>query len=240
MEHAAQIDIEHLPRHVGIIMDGNGRWASARGLKRTEGHREGLKAAKRVVRRAGELGVPYVSLFTFSTENWRRTPDEVKFLMSLVGTNLRKEYPFYEENNIRVVHSGDLPGLPETVQKELTAVESDTAEFTGTRVNLAMNYGGRNEILRAFAGLSASGDYRPGDVPSEDLLKSYLDHPEFPDLDLVIRTGGERRISNFLLWEIAYAELWFSTRLWPDWTGDDFDEAVRDYQSRKRNFGGVR
>ncbi|MGM0675448.1 MAG: polyprenyl diphosphate synthase [Spirochaetota bacterium] len=240
MEHAAPLDTGQLPRHVGIIMDGNGRWANARGLKRTDGHREGLKAAKRVVRRASELGIPYVSLFTFSTENWRRTSDEVKFLMSLVGTNLRKEYPFYKENNIRVVHSGDLLGLPENVRKELTAVEADTAEFSGTRVNLAMNYGGRNEILRAFARLSAAEDYTPGEVPDEDSLRRYLDRPEFPDLDLVIRSGGERRISNFLLWEIAYAELWFGTRLWPDWTGDDLDEAVREFQSRKRNFGGAR
>jgi undecaprenyl diphosphate synthase len=240
MEHAVPIDTEHLPRHVGIIMDGNGRWATARGLKRTDGHREGLKAAKRVVRCASELGVPYVSLYTFSTENWSRTPDEVKFLMSLVGTNLRKEYPFYEENNIRVLHSGDLQGLPENVQKELTAVEKDTAGFTGTRVNLAMNYGGRDEILRAFARLSASEDYSPGQKPEIDLLARYLDRPEFPDLDLVIRTGGERRISNFLLWEIAYAELWFSAKLWPDWDGEDLVEALREFQSRKRNFGGVR
>jgi undecaprenyl diphosphate synthase len=190
MEHAAPIDIEHLPRHVGIIMDGNGRWATARGLKRTDGHREGLKAAKRVVRRASELGIPYVSLYTFSTENWNRTPDEVKFLMSLV--------------------------------------------------NLAMNYGGRDEILRAFARLSASEDYVPGRKPDLDLLARYLDRPEFPDVDLVIRTGGERRISNFLLWEIAYAELWFSAKLWPDWGGEDLVEALRDFQSRKRNFGGVR
>jgi len=240
MEHASAIDTEHLPRHVGIIMDGNGRWATARGLQRTDGHNEGLKAAKRVVRRASELGIPYISLYTFSTENWRRTPDEVKFLMSLVGTNLRREYPFYEEHNIRVVHSGDLPGLPPNVQKELEEVEADTAGFTGTKVNLAMNYGGRDEILRAFARLSASEDFTPGEKPDQELLARYLDHPDFPDVDLVIRTGGERRISNFLLWEIAYAELWFSTKLWPDWTGEDLDEAVSEFQSRKRNFGGVR
>ena len=240
MEHVSSIDTEHLPQHLGIIMDGNGRWANARGLKRTDGHREGLKAAKRVVRRASELGVPFVSLYTFSTENWNRTPDEVKFLMGLVGTNLRREYPFYEENNIRVLHSGDLRGLPETVQKELRAVEADTASFTGTRVNLAINYGGRDEILRAFQRMSASEDYTIGTKPDPDLLHHYLDRPEFPDLDLVIRTGGERRISNFLLWELAYAELWFSPKLWPDWSGDDLSEALQDFQSRKRNFGGVR
>ena len=240
MEQASLIDTEHLPRHIGIIMDGNGRWAKARDLPRTEGHREGLKAAKRVVRRVSELGVPFISLYTFSTENWRRTPDEVKFLMSLVGTNLRKEYPFYEEHNLQLVHSGDLKGLPRNVQKELKAVEADTAGFTGTKVNLAINYGGRDEILRAFARLSASEDFTPGEKPDQDLLHRYLDQPDFPDLDLVIRTGGEHRISNFLLWEIAYAELWFSKKLWPDWGGDDLDEALRDFQSRKRNFGGVR
>ncbi|MFP3958976.1 MAG: polyprenyl diphosphate synthase [Spirochaetaceae bacterium] len=240
MEHVRRIYSEHLPAHVGIIMDGNGRWARARGLKRTEGHNEGLKAAKRVVRRASELGLPCVSLYTFSTENWRRTPEEVKFLMSLVGTNLRKEYPFYQENNIRVLHSGDLAGLPETVQRELTAVEADTADFTGTTVNLAMNYGGRDEILRAMGRLSTSEDFVPGTKPSAELFARYLDRPEFPDVDLVIRTGGERRISNFLLWEIAYAELWFSDKLWPDWDGTDLEEAVGDFASRKRSFGGVR
>jgi undecaprenyl diphosphate synthase len=240
MEQASPMDTEHLPRHIGIIMDGNGRWASARGLKRTDGHREGLKAAKRVVRRASELGIRFVSLYTFSTENWNRTPDEVKFLMSLVGTNLRKEFPFYEENNIKVLHSGDLGGLPETVQNEFTAVERDTDGFTGTRVNLAMNYGGRDEILRAFARLAASEDFTPGEKPDPELLARYLDRPDFPDLDLVIRTGGERRLSNFLLWELAYAELWFSDKLWPEWEGDDLLDALHDFQARKRNFGGVR
>jgi len=227
-----------LPVHIGIIMDGNGRWAVARGLPRTNGHQEGLKAAKRVVKAVADRGIGYLSLYTFSTENWNRTPDEVKFLMGLVGKNLRKEYDFYRENRIRVVHSGDIAGLPRSVQTEIERVTKDTSEFDGMVVNLAINYGGRDEIIRAVRRWNTAEE--PRQELSIETLREYLDHPTFPDPDLVIRTGGEKRLSNFLLWECAYAEFHFSDTLWPDWTEQDVEAAILEFQLRKRNFGGVR
>lgn len=226
-----------LPQHIGFIMDGNGRWALGRGLPRARGHEEGLKAAKRVVRGAAEAGIPYLSLYTFSTENWKRTPDEVKFLMGLVSKNLRKEFPFYQEYGVHVLHSGDVAHLPKGVQKELQAVEEDTREFSRIQVNLAINYGGRDEIVRAVNRWKEQGEEN---ALTADTLRSFMDLPEFPDPDLIVRTGGEYRLSNFLLWGSAYSELMFSSKLWPDWSEEDVYEAVRFFQSRKRNFGGSR
>ncbi len=235
------VDPSRLPRHVGIIMDGNGRWAQARGLLRTQGHQEGLEAAKRVVKAASDLGLRFLSLYTFSTENWRRTEKEVSYLMFLIRTHLRREYDFYRENCIRVVHSGDLGRLPDDVRCEIASVTRDTSEFTGLTVNLAINYGGRDEIVRAVNRLLADGAGKPatGAGPvSEERLRVMLDHPEFPDPDLIIRTGGEYRISNFLLWGAAYAELDFSPKMWPDWTGDDLAESLERFLGRRRRFGG--
>ena len=230
-----------VPTHVGIIMDGNGRWATARNLPRTSGHQEGLEAAKRIVRAAADLGCRYLSLYAFSTENWNRTPDEVKFLMSLVGRHLRKELPFYTEVGVRVVHSGDTARLPKAVQTQLAGVMQDTAAFDRITVNLALNYGGRDEIVRAVRRLISRGPaaHPPGEI-TEGALRNALDLPELPDPDLIIRTGGERRLSNFLLWQCAYAELYFSDTLWPDWNHDDLRTAFADYACRTRNFGGVR
>ena len=235
------IDSSRLPRHVGIIMDGNGRWAKRHNLRRSQGHREGLEAAKRVVQAAARLGLPFMSLYAFSTENWRRAPSEVKYLMGLVLKNLRKEYEFYKRNNVRLVHSGDLEGLPDNVRRELLLVQEDTKEFDGTIVNLALNYGGRDEIVRAvnrWLGDRTEGE-APGKAPlTEGDLERHLDLPYFPEPDLVIRTSGEKRISNFLLWECAYAEFLFNEKLWPDWTGDDLLASIAEYQHRARRFGG--
>lgn len=226
------------PRHVGIIMDGNGRWAVQRNLRRTKGHREGIEAAKRVVLGAIELGVEYLSLYAFSTENWRRAEDEVSFIMGLVARNLRDQYDFYRENKIRLYHSGDIENLPPEVRSEIEAVTEETVAYDTINVNLAVNYGGRNEIVRAVnRWLKEEG---PEEWIDEKQLAAHLDLPPFPDPDLIIRTGGEKRTSNFLLWESAYAELYFSDRLWPDWRKEDLYEAVRDYARRKRNFGGMR
>lgn len=233
----SSIDPDHLPRHIGIIMDGNGRWAKQRQQQRTAGHKEGLKSAKRVVRRAAELGIPYVTLYTFSTENWRRSQDEIKFLMNLINVHLRKEMDFYRENGIRVIHSGDGSGLPEAVQKEIDDVCRDTQDFCGLTVNLAINYGGRNEILRAMKRYLECEAASPNEL-TEESLRSCFDYPEIPDPDLIIRTGGERRLSNFLLWGSAYSELYFCDKLWPDWTGEDLDNALIDYQGRIRRYGG--
>lgn len=230
---------ERLPIHVGIIMDGNGRWARQRNLNRTAGHREGLKATKAIVKAAADLGIKYLSLYTFSTENWKRAQEEVSFLMGLVHQHLRKEYDFYRENEIRIRHSGDLSGLPPEVQEDIRTVIQDTASHTRLTVNLAINYGGKNEIVRAVRKLIQSNPSLTPEEVTETSIEQNLDNPDIPDLDLIIRTAGELRLSNFLLWESAYAELYFSPKLWPDFTPEDFLEALLNYQSRNRKFGGV-
>jgi undecaprenyl diphosphate synthase len=235
-DSGAPLDHGRLPRHVGIIMDGNGRWAQARGKPRTEGHLEGVKAAKRVVAAAAESGLAYLSLYTFSTENWTRAQEEVSYLMFLVRMYLRKEYDFYRQKGIRIIHSGDLERLPRDVVKEIEEVTRDTAGFTGLTVNLSINYGGRDEIVRAFLRFIARGMPEPLTIES---FRAYLDHPELPDPDLIIRSANERRLSNFLLWESAYAELYFSPKLWPDWSGEDLLEAIAEYGRRSRTFGGA-
>ena len=227
-----------VPRHVAIIMDGNGRWATARGMRRSRGHRAGVEAAKRIVLESISLGVECLTLYAFSTENWRRSKQEVSFLMGLVARHLRTEYDFYRENNVRVRHLGNLEGLPQEVRREIARVTSETAGNTAITVNLAINYGGRDEIVRA---VNRWMDEHEGDGArlEEADLRTHLDLAGTPELDLLIRTGGQQRISNFLLWECAYAELVFNDRLWPDWDGADLRAAVAEYRSRKRNFGAM-
>jgi len=224
-----------LPVHVGIFMDGNGRWAQQRGLPRTEGHREGLKVAKRIVKAADDMGIRVLTLYTFSTENWKRTADEVGFLMSLIKNHLSAEFDFYRENRIRVVHSGDAAGLPADVRAEIERVQSETADFERMTVNLAINYGGRDEIARAAAKLQAGGERI-----TEASIATALDRPELPDADLIIRPGGEMRLSNFLMWQSAYSELIFTPTLWPDYTEADFAHDIAEYERRDRRFGGVK
>jgi len=227
---------EPFPIHLGIIMDGNGRWAQHRGLSRSDGHKEGLKVAKRITKAASDAGVRYLSLYVFSTENWKRAEQEVSFLMFLLKSHLLKEWDFYRENHIRVVHSGDLSGLPAEVQADLIQVQHDTANFNGLTVNLAINYGGQDEILRAVRRWHESAQ-RP--VLDAVTFQQFLDQPALPPVDLLIRTAGEVRLSNFLLWESAYAEFYFSNKHWPDWTEDDLKAALKDYKKRQRKFGAV-
>ncbi|MBP5739514.1 MAG: di-trans,poly-cis-decaprenylcistransferase [Spirochaetia bacterium] len=221
--------------HIGIIMDGNGRWAKERGKPRTFGHSEGVRTAKRIAKAASDMGIKYLSLYTFSTENWKRSETEVKFLMQLLKKHLREQFSFYKDNNIRVVHTGSLERLPKVVQKEIVDVEELTKDFSGMTANLVINYGGRDEIVRAVRKLQEQGESEI----TEEKLSSAMDHPEIPDPDLIIRTGGELRISNFLLWESAYSELYFSKKYWPDWQEEDLKEAVDAFASRSRRFGGV-
>ena len=240
-QSATVLNTHALPCHIGIIMDGNGRWAAARNKPRSYGHREGLEASKRVVRAAAKLGIKWLSLYTFSTENWKRTEEEVSFLMGLLQRHLRDEYDFYRENQIRLVHSGDLERLPPEVQKEIRNATRDTADFTGLTVNLAINYGGRDELIRAFRRMNTP-ESRLCDQPqaiTETEINAFLDIPDLPDADLIIRTGGEQRISNFLLWKSAYAELYFSDRLWPDWDEGDLVTSLEEFQKRNRRFGGI-
>jgi len=226
------------PRHAAIIMDGNGRWATMRGLRRSRGHREGVQAAKRVVLEAIDLGVEHLTLYAFSTENWTRSRQEVSFLMALVAHHLRTEYDFYRRNNVRVVHVGDREGLPPEVRREIVRVTNETAENTAITVNLAINYGGRDEIVRAVNRWIEQRDGEDSRLCEAD-MREHLDLAGTPELDLLIRTGGEQRISNFLLWECAYAELVFTPRLWPDYEAADLRAAVDEYRRRKRNFGGM-
>jgi undecaprenyl diphosphate synthase len=223
------------PIHVGIIMDGNGRWAKERGLPRTEGHNEGLRTAKAIVAAAEELGLGYISFFIFSTENWKRTTEEVSFLMGLIRQHLAAELDFYRKRGVRVLYSGDEGGLPRDVVEEIHKVVSDTAANDRLTVNMAINYGGRDEIARAVKKLAVAGI-----EPSEKAIRSALDHPEIPDPDLIIRTSGEMRFSNFLLWQSAYSELWFCDKFWPDFTKVDLAEAIEAYKRRDRRYGGMK
>jgi undecaprenyl diphosphate synthase len=232
-----------MPRHIGVIMDGNGRWARQRGQHRTEGHREGLKAAKRIVKAAVDLGISFVTLYTFSTENWKRAAEEVGFIMGLVKQYLRGELDFYRENCIRIRHAGDRDGLPDDVIKELDEACEDTKDFGGLQVILALNYGGRDEIVRAFKKLIAAESSGNAGINktaiTAEKIGLCMDNPDIPDPDLIIRTAGEFRTSNFLLWEGAYAEYYVSAKLWPDWTGDDLAEAILAYRNRERRFGAI-
>lgn len=230
------INTAALPVHIGIIMDGNGRWAKQRNLPRTNGHKEGLTVAKNIVREAAALGVKYITLYTFSTENWKRAQEEVGFLMNLIRNHLRAEFEFYKENGIRIQHIGDLDGLPQDVQQEIKNAIAETAHFEGTTVILAINYGARNEIYRGIKKLADSGNL---DSFTESDFNKYLDVPQMPDVDLLIRTGGELRLSNFLLWQAAYAELVFTDTLWPDYNIDEFKKHIELFQKRTRRFGGV-
>lgn len=228
----------YIPAHIGIIMDGNGRWARKRNQFRTQGHLEGLKSAKRIVKAASDRGVQFLTLYVFSTENWKRTAEEVGFIMGLVKQYLKGELDFYRENHIRIRHTGDPAGLPPDILRELREAAEETRRFEGLQVILALNYGGRDEIIRAMKRLLTAG-FSESAITGE-LLAQYLDNPDVPDPDLIIRTGGEYRTSNFLLWEGAYSEYYFSDKLWPDWTEADLVAAIEDYQSRDRRFGGVK
>lgn len=227
-----------LPIHIGIIMDGNGRWAKLRNLPRTKGHREGLDVAKQIVKAASDLGIKFVTLYTFSTENWKRTQEEVGYLMTLIKKHLSSEFNFYKENKIRIEHIGDITALPMDVQTEIENAKNDTKDFTGTTVLLAINYGGKDEIIRGIKKLaSQKKDF--SSITEQDLSLA-LDTKNIPDVDLLIRTGGELRLSNFLLWQAAYAELIFTDTLWPDYTKEEFIKNIQTFQHRTRRFGGIK
>ena len=227
-----------LPIHIGIIMDGNGRWAKLRNLPRTKGHREGLDVAKQIVKAASDLGIKFVTLYTFSTENWKRTQEEVGYLMTLIKKHLSSEFNFYKENKIRIEHIGDITALPMDVQTEIKNAKNDTKDFTGTTVLLAINYGGKDEIIRGIKKLAAQKkDF--SSITEQDLSLA-LDTKNIPDVDLLIRTGGELRLSNFLLWQATYAELIFTDTLWPDYTKEEFIKNIQTFQHRTRRFGGIK
>jgi undecaprenyl diphosphate synthase len=206
---------------------------------RTQGHLEGLKAAKQIVKAASGMGIDFLTLYVFSTENWKRTAEEVGFIMGLVRQYLKAEFTFCRENHIRVRHTGDLSRLPPDVVKDIVDVCRDTEAFTGMQVILALNYGGRDEIVRAVNKALTGVSGNALEI-NENVIADHLDNPDIPDPDLIIRTAGEYRTSNFLLWEAAYAEYYISEKLWPDWSDADLAEAIENFQKRERRYGGVR
>jgi len=237
-----QLDKNRLPRHVAIIMDGNGRWARLHGFKsRMSGHRAGIDAVRTATRTAAELHLHTLTLYAFSEENWSRPKREIQFLMSILRRFLKDEIPELMENNIRLVSSGHIRRLPDDCRMQLLETQKITQKNTGLILNLALSYGGRAEIadaVRKIATDAAAGKIHPDDI-TEERFAAFLYHPELPDPDLIIRTSGEYRISNFLLWQAAYAELYFTNVLWPDFNKRIFLEALIDYQKRERRFGGV-
>ena len=230
-----------VPRHLAIIMDGNGRWARKRGLPRVAGHRAGMDAINRCLRGANELDIKYLTLFAFSTENWRRPQAEVDFLMNLPRQFISKELDTMMANNIRLMVIGDMQGLPANTNSSIIRGVEATSANTGLTLVFALNYGAREEILRATRALGQmclEGAIIPGHIGYEDFEKQ-LYTAGMPDIDLVIRTSGEIRISNFLLWQVAYAEFYFVDTLWPDFTEVQLYGAIAEYQQRHRRFGGV-
>ncbi|AHH08082.1 di-trans,poly-cis-decaprenylcistransferase [Borrelia anserina] len=226
---------DSLPMHVGIIMDGNRRWALKKGLSFCEGHKEGLRRAKEIIEHSVKLGIKYLSLYVFSTENWNRTKSEVEYLMFLIADYLSAEFEFYSVNNIKLLVSGDIEDLSKEVRDSVIGAISFTRNFDGLVLNLAINYGGRNEIVRASKKILESG--LSFDALNEITFSKFLDNPELCDLDLLIRTGGDMRVSNFLLWRIAYCELVFSSTLWPEYSISHYESDLGCFKNRKRNFG---
>lgn len=234
-----QIDRDRLPQHVAIIMDGNGRWAKERGKDRSEGHREGIVSVRKVVEAATTLGLCYLTVYTFSTENWNRPEAEVHALMGLMVAAIHRETPDLMKNNVRLMAIGDLDRLPHEVRTTLDECLRQTSVNTGTTLVLALSYSSRWEILHAAKALTeeaARGQLRAEEV-TEELFASRLTTRDIPDPDLLIRTGGEQRISNFLLWQLSYAELYFTDIYWPDFREEELYEAIRSYQQRERRFG---
>ncbi|WP_018624348.1 isoprenyl transferase [Kangiella aquimarina] len=223
---------DKLPQHIAIIMDGNGRWAQARGKKRVFGHKAGMERAREMAETCGELGVQYLTLFAFSSENWNRPPEEVSFLMDLFATSLKNESKKLNKNNVQLKVIGDKDGFDKGLRKAIDKAEALTADNDGLVLNIAANYGGRWDILQAGQKLINSGQ-----EVTEDNLSKFLATGNAPEPDLLIRTGGEKRISNFLLWQAAYSELYFSDALWPDFDSEHLKLALADYAQRQRRFG---
>ncbi|MEJ8474293.1 isoprenyl transferase [Roseibium algae] len=228
-------------RHIGVIMDGNGRWAKARGLSRSEGHRHGLDALRRMIRHSVTIGLEYVTIYSFSSENWSRPETEVSFLMSLLRRFVQRDLSEIHKANVRIQVIGDREGLEPGIRKLLIDSEDMTRANTGMTLVIAFNYGGRDEITRAVKSLArdaAAGTLDP-DAITSDMIGSRLDTVGIPDPDLIIRTSGEMRLSNFLMWQAAYSEFYFCQCHWPDFDEAEFDLALADFAGRERRFGGL-
>lgn len=228
-----------MPVHVAMIMDGNGRWAKRQGFGRSEGHAEGVSTVHRVTKLSSDLGIKYLTLYAFSTENWNRPSDEVATLMYLIGWAIERELPELLRNNVRIHLLGDIERIPEEPRKKLFYARDATAHCTGLQLNMCLSYSSRWEITdaaRRLARLCADGAMNPDDI-DEKMFADNLTTAGIPDPDLLIRTGGEERISNYMLWQIAYSELYFTPVLWPDFSDDDYVDAISDFQNRERRYG---
>ena len=243
MNHPAQqLDPQFLPQHIALVMDGNGRWAQQRGMKRTEGHKRGEQVLDTMVDTCLELGIPYLSAYAFSTENWRRSPEEVRFLMNFNRHVLRTRRDSLNERGVKIKWVGRRSRLWRSVIKELQEAEELTKNNTRMTLAMCINYGGRAEIVdaaRAFAEDVANGTVKPHQL-TENSLRGYLNDPDMPDVDLFLRPSGEQRTSNFLLWQLAYAEMVFQDKLFPDYTPEDLYDAIYEYAQRDRRFGGTK
>ena len=239
----SQVDLERLPRHIAVIMDGNGRWARKRHLPRIAGHRAGIGAVRQAVKACARLGIPCLTLYAFSVENWKRPRTEVKLLMGLLREYLKKEIAELKQNNIRFSAIGRIESLPQSVQRDLNETVERTRSNTGLKLTLALNYGGRAELIDAVRSLATDLKGNEGLDPesiTEESFSRHLYTRDLPDPDLLIRTSGEMRLSNFLLWQVAYSEIWVTDILWPDFTERELLQAVIDFQRRERRYGGLR
>ena len=239
MEFKTQIKNEKLPSHLAIIMDGNGRWAKQQGLLRVVGHENGTKSVREVIEASAEIGIKFLTLYAFSTENWKRPKLEVQTLMKLLVKSLKKEIATLQENNIKLMAIGNLNDLPKVAKKELLEVIEKTKDNSHMTLTLALSYGSREELISVVKQLTdkVKNNIISVDSIDESIINKHLYTQNLPDVDLLIRTSGEHRISNFLLWQIAYAELYFTNILWPDFTKNDLYEALINYQNRERRFG---
>ena len=234
--------IGNVPQHIAIIMDGNGRWAKQKNLPRTMGHKAGVETIREIVKECNRIGVKYLTLYAFSTENWKRPQEEISTLMKLLIEYLNKEVDDLHKNNVVVNHIGDISKLPQACQSDLVHAYNKTKNNTGVTMNLALNYGGRDEILSAVKKLIR--EYDNGKLGIADIneqnFSNHLYTAGMPDPDLIIRPSGEKRVSNFLLWQCAYSEFWYSNIYWPDFTVEDLHKAIDEFQKRDRRFGGVK
>ncbi len=239
MDNPVALDHNHIPAHVAVIMDGNGRWAVKRGLDRSAGHVEGVNTVRRITEAASQLGVRFLTLYTFSTENWNRPQAEVDALMNLIVVAIERETPDLIKNNVSLRMIGDIDRMPPRARQRLQQCIADTAHCSGLTLVLALSYSARWDIVnaaRSLAAEAAAGQLDPADISAET-ISSRLSTSFMPDPDLLIRTGGDMRVSNYLLWEIAYTEIVVTPTFWPDFSKDDFASAIAQYQSRQRRFG---
>ena len=237
---APQVDFARLPRHVAIILDGNGRWAKARGLPRTAGHGAGAEAFRRIGNYCKDIGIEYLTVYAFSTENWKRPPEEVRTIMAIFEKYMMEALSIMERDRFKMRFFGDISALSPRLQELMAAAEEKSTHYEGCQMNMCINYGGRDAIIRAVRRYAQ--EFKDGTAPelTEETFGNYLYSAGIPDPDLIIRTSGEERLSNFLPWQGAYSELYFTDVLWPDFTERDMDAALAEFQRRDRRFGGVK